>query len=484
MDMDSSPAQQPSEKGPQASGPLRKAGNWLCKCWKGICRWCPSRRKPWEKSDIDHCQRRLITVARYTLYFLSLALAVSLAAACFFYLFDQGLWKSLWKWTEDRGWSPAGSLYISYAVFFLTALMHFWGRYEKAQFMARVQDRGYVEHLVERGEDAQTYLCKKLSHKEEEYTQESRKEKLYHEEKYRHEASKERLPKKIEKLQGKLDRDEPVIEYDLLALKILLVDCTNKYAVPSQARAYLADLKNYADEEAHTQTVEEYSDIRHRIENVEKDIYAHHHPPEQTASSANAEKEERKAETSDVSELREIIKEELLPQLTENEKLWSEGSAIVKSLRGACLAAIPLLLAAGLVPMYMGDLCRLWGVHWAILGVAGALVAVLRALGGTKRLAVGNEQGVKEVQRAWWGAGLGLVAGLLTYMLVRSGFLASFLFGGPYLPDNLEDQHIAVSGCFLEHIHQGQIYVHMLLAFLAGYAFERVIDRVRAAAAS
>ena len=473
--MDSTAAQRPSEKEPQASGPLRKAGNWLCKCWRGVCRWCPSRRKPWEKSDIDHCQRRFITAARYALYILSLLLAVFLASACLLYLFDTGLWKSLREWTGNRDWLPAGCLYISYVIFFLTALMHFWGRYEKVQFMARVQDRGYVEHLVESGEDAQTYLSKKLSSKERNYAQGNCEEEL------RHEVSKERLPKMIGKLQGRLDDDKPIVEYDLLALKILLVDCSKSYTVPSQARAYLADLKNYADEEAHTQTVEEYSDIRHRIENIEKDIYAQRRHIVQEAASTDSGKE-RKA--PNVSELREIVKEELLPQLTENEKLWSEGSAIVKSLRGACLAAIPLLLAAGLVPMYMGDLCRLWGIHWAILGVAGALVAVLRALGETKRLAVGNEQGVKEVQRAWWGAGLGLVAGLLTYMLVKSGFLASFLFGGPYLPDNLEDQHITVSGCFLEHIHQGQIYVHMLLAFLAGYAFERVIDRVRAAAAS
>ena len=90
---------------------------------------------------------------------------------------------------------------------------------------------------------------------------------------------------------------------------------------------------------------------------------------------------------------------------------------------------------------------------------------------------------MKEVQRAWWGAGLGLVAGLLTYMLVKSGFVACFLFGGPCFPDNLEDQRI-ISGCFADVISKHQIYVHMLLAFIAGYAFERGIDRVRAAAGS
>lgn len=383
------------------------------------------------------------------------------------------------------GLSPAGGLYISYAIFFLTALMHFWRRYEKAQFMARIQDRNYVLSLVECGEQELERLPDKPVSAENIEESSGESENLSGDPQSAKDnvdthcrVSKSGLHKVVENLKKKLNSNEAIVEYDLLALKILLVDCARKHAVPAQARVYLTDLKNYADQETHTQTVEEYWDIRHRIEETEKKIYAQHY---YDAHTSDPDKQKKKV--SAVTELREIVKEELLPTLTDNEKLWSEGFAIVKTLRGACLAAIPLLLATGLIPMYMGEVCMLSGIHWAILGVAGALVAVLRSLGTADRLVVGDEQGMREVQRAWWGAGLGLVAGLLTYMLVKSGFISCFLFGGPCVPGNMEDQ-ILISGCFLEQVGKHQIYVHMLLAFLAGFAFERGIDRVRAVAGS
>lgn len=428
---------------------------------------------------------------RFALYFLSLILAALLVCICCAYFLDWNWCKEIWESAKARGVSLAECLYIIYSVFFLTAIMHFWCRYEKSQFMARIQDRSYVESLMVNAKHALEKISEKLP--EQPPSDAGKKSEIGTEEYRRNKVSVQELPQVIQKLKNKLKTDQPIVEYDLLALKVLLVDCADEYAVPAQAHMYMTDLKDYADEEAHTQTVEEYWNIRHRVEDSEKNIYAkrYYESKLKKSSCRNSEEEQdpslEKAEEEKklaVRELREIVKEELLPTLTENDKRWMEGSAIVKILRGACLAAIPLLLATGLIPMYMGEVCMLRGIHWAILGVAGALVAVLRALGGTNRLVVGNEQGVKEVQRAWWGAGLGLVAGLLTYMLVRSGFFANFLFSGSYSPGDFENQHITVSGCFLEHIHQGQIYVHMLLAFLAGYAFERVIDRVRAAAAS
>ena len=436
---------------------------------------------------------------RNVLYVLSLALAIILAGICaihflhflhFFddnsYFFDYDLWREAWKRAEDMGLYPTGGLYISYAIFFLTALMHFWRRYEKAQFMARIHDRNYVLSLVEDGKQALERLSDKPVSAENSEEPSGEPENISGGPQSAKDNSdthcralKSSLRKVIKNLKKKLKSDEAIVEYDLLALKTLLVDCANEHAVPAQARVYLTDLKSYADQETHTQTVEEYWDIRHRIEETEKKIYAQHYYYD--AHTSDLDKQKKKVPA--VTELRELVKEELLPTLTDNEKLWSEGFAIVKTLRGACLAAIPLLLATGLIPMYMGEVCMLSGIHWAILGVAGALVAVLRSLGTADRLVVGDEQGMREVQRAWWGAGLGLVAGLLTYMLVKSGFISCFLFGGPCVPGNMEDQ-ILISGCFLEQVGKHQIYVHMLLAFLAGFAFERGIDRVRAVAGS
>ena len=394
---------------------------------------------------------------RILLYAVSLLLAVLLVCACCAYFFDQVWCKNIWQEIEKNGLSLSGCLYISYAVFFLTAIMHFWGRYGKAQFMARVLDRSYVRSLVTSGEQASSKLSEQLKSTAEKKTEkEVRNEKVL----------RDGLNAVTRVLNEKLAKNKAVVEYDLLALKILLVGRANEHEAPAQARMYLTDLKNFADEEAHTQTVEEYLSIQHRVEDAEREIYAQRYRDGEKSGCDGSEEKDVRA----VPRLRAIVQEELLPTLTESEKLWSEGSAIVKILRGACLAVIPLLLAAGLIPMYMDSTNTLWGIHWAILGVAGALVAVLRALGKTNRLVVGNEQGVKEVQRAWWGAGLGLVAGLLTYMLVKSGFVACFLFGGPCLPDNPESQRIT--------------YVHMLLAFIAGYAFERGIDRVRAVAGS
>ena len=407
--------------------------------WAGAC-----RRKPWEKSKVGCARRRFLDVFRWGLYLASLlAIAILICAFGIFPLSD-GLWEEFCLWVDDNGFSFAGGLYLMYAVFLLTVIMHYRGTFEKAQYTPRIQDRPYVQSLLDKGRCASSEV---------------------------NELEKSRaqgMDAVVEDLQKKLDDDESIVEYDLLHLKILLARCASEEEIQTQAYVYLVDLKNLAYEEAHTQTKEEYWNIQHRVDALVAKLGTGGRSPADDRNGENSRGEGREEERhfeSRVRELRAIVGEELLPTICENEKLWEEGTAIVKMLRNACILVIPLLFAAGTVPSYTDSYpLGLTEMHWAILGIAGALVAVLRGLGQTDKLEVGYELGTREVQRAWRAVGLGLVAGFLTYMLMASDFIGCYLF---------RDCDLRVIDPYPRHV---------LLAFLAGFAFERTLDRVRAAA--
>ena len=407
---------------------------WACAC-------C---RKPWEKSKVGRARRRLLDVFRGGLYLASLLIIVTLICVFGIFPFSDSLWKEFCLWVDDSGFSLAGGLYVMYAMLLLTVIMHYRGTFEKAQYMPRIQDRPYVQSLLDKGRRASSTV---------------------------NELEKSRAQEMcavMESLQKKLDNDESIVEYDLLQLKILLARCASEEEIQNQAYMYLVDLKDLAYEEAHTQTKEEYWNIQHRVDALVAKLGTCGRLPADDRNGGNSRGEGREEERyfeSRVRELRAIVGEELLPTICENEKLWGEGTAIVKMLRNACILVIPLLFAAGTVPSYAGGYpLGLTEMHWAILGIAGALVAVLRGLGQTDKLEVGYELGTREVQRAWRAVGLGLVAGFLTYMLMTSDFIGCYLF---------QDCELRVIDPYPRHV---------LLAFLAGFAFERTLDRVRAAA--
>lgn len=417
------------------------------------CRWvCAYRRQPWEQSNVGWAQRSIHTGLRWVLYVLSLLIIVTVVGACCVFVFDAPRWGELRAWADERGFSLAKYLYFIYAVFLLTVIMHFWGTFAKAKFLPRIQDRSYVRWFLDKGKLA-------LAGMEKDESASGCKRR-------RNQVLMPELRTAVEELDNKLRKDEGVVEYDLLYLKILLVNCASEANVKAQADLYLGDLEDLADEETHTQTKEDYWDIRHQIESLKEKLNSGDDSSEreQVEPREAGHHAEKRRCAGVLRELRAVVTERLLPTVIENEKLWVEGSAMVNMLRYACLLAIPLLLAAGTVPSYAdGYPLKLTAPNWAILGVAGALVAVLRALGRTDRLEVGNQLGVREVQRTWWGAGLGLVAGFLVYMLVASKFMQCYMF---------QNCNLVVDDSFPRYV---------LLAFLAGYAFERTLDRVRAA---
>ncbi len=426
----------------ETEGNAKQRGKWS----RRVCAYC---RQPWEQSDAGWVQRSIHTGLRWVLYALSLSIIVTLVCVCLVFLFDALRWSAFCSWVNDSGLSPAKYLYFIYAVFLLTVLMHFWGTFEKAKFLPRIQDRHYVRLLLESGKQALAEM------ESAESTSECKRR--------RNKVLTAGLCAAVKKLENKLQENESVVEYDLLYLKILLANCASEERVKYLADVHLGELEDYADEEAHTQTKEDYWDIRHQIESLKEQLGAGSDSPEreQVEPREGRHQAVKRHCTSVLRELRAVVTERLLPTVTENEKLWVEGSAMVNMLRYACFVAIPLLLAAGTVPSYAGE-WPFFALHWAILGVAGALVSVLRALGQADKLEVGNQQGSREVQRTWRAAGLGLVAGFLTYMLVESSFASCYLF----------------QNCDLTP--KGSHHRFVLLAFLSGYAFERTMDRVHA----
>ena len=398
------------------------------------------RRKPWEKSDADCVRRRFLDVFRWGFYFASFLIIAILIGALGIFLFGNNFWEEFRLWVDNNGFLFANYLYFMYAVFLLTAVIHFGGTFERAKYLPRIQDRHDIQSLLDSGKHVPLETNKPEG------------------------CSEQGLRSVVEKLQKNLDNDESIVEYDLLHLKILLVNCASEEKVKHLAGVHLGELEEYADEEAHTQTKEDYWDIRHQIESLKEKLSANDDSPEreQAESSETEHHAVKRHRPSVLRELRAVITERLLPTVTENEKLWVEGTAMVDMLRYTCFVVIPLLLAAGTVPSYAGE----WpftALHWAILGAAGALVSVLRALGRADRLEVGNQLGSREIQRTWRGAGLGLVTGFLTYMLAESNFVSCYL----------------MQNCDLSS--SGSHHRYVLLAFFSGFAFERTLDRVRAA---
>ena len=99
--------------------------------------------------------------------------------------------------------------------------------------------------------------------------------------------------------------------------------------------------------------------------------------------------------------------------------------------------------------------------NWGLFGMVGALTSVLLALWKSELVEVGNTDGMKELQRAFLGAALGFVAGILSYCIVAGGIIAT----GSAVPN-------------LESVSNMDITLSVIWGFVSGLFFERIFERV------
>ncbi len=239
-------------------------------------------------------------------------------------------------------------------------------------------------------------------------------------------------------------------EYQILSLNQMLVDFLKIEELKARALSSLEDLEEYADERY---SIEHYTKWEERIKEAIEQISDKENDIEKKDDSAEALRAELKT---------------LLEHVTDYDLYWSQGSAIVHDIKLFGIVTIPLLLAMGLLPVIHPinvDVTVLGIFNWGLLGIGGAITAVLLNLHKSNVVDVGTTKGKEVLSRVKLGAGLGLVAGILLYSMVAGGILDGAAF--PNIPsDNVNEKFVDLARSIFWGI-------------ASGFSFEWVFDRLR-----
>jgi len=269
-----------------------------------------------------------------------------------------------------------------------------------------------------------------------------------------YEEKKIQLKKEVERLENLGPKEWT--EYQVLSLNQLLVDFLKVDELKARARSSLEDLQEYADDrydEKH------YDELDWRIDEAINNIEDAHEP----------------SERDDAAEVLRGELRTLLEHVADYDRYWAEGSEIIRGLMTCGVVAIPILLAMGLLPILhpASDVDILHIFNWGLLGISGAITAVLLNIRSSNLVKVGSTRGKEELWRAVLGSTLGLVAGILLYSMIAGGILSGSIF-----PDD---------GAFLEISSQVEKPMSKLFniarsifwGIASGFSFEWVFDSLR-----
>ena len=241
-------------------------------------------------------------------------------------------------------------------------------------------------------------------------------------------------------------------EYNVLPLRRLLVDFLRVEDLKARAQSSLADLEEYAEDSAYRYDMRLYLDWKGRVNEARDKI-------DQPGSSPDRQDE-------NAEQLRAELRM-LLAHVAEYQANWADGSVIIRSLLISGAVAVPVLVILGFLPVIYtwvdrcSPQCGLTFLNWAFIGASGAITSGLLSLYRSNRVEVGNTQGRAELFRTVAGTTLGFVAGVLMYCIVSGGLVEK----GLVIPDT-------------ESASLKDLSLSFLLAFAAGYSFERIFDRV------
>ena len=234
-------------------------------------------------------------------------------------------------------------------------------------------------------------------------------------------------------------------EYRVLPIEQCALERLHADDLIARANARLEDLREYDEKK----TDADKSYFRDRGKRLRKSI-----DRLRVRKSGPKREKARHALRADLSMLLETI--------AEYDKNWATGSEFLRALLIVISFAIPIFLLMGVAPALLPPVESLGFGNWAFLGVAGSLTAVLRRLYLGNKVEVGLEEGKNVLSQSMKGAILGLVSGILVFLMLRGGLVKP----GPVVPD-------VQSACL------DQIYLSVFWAFLAGFAFESVFERVQ-----
>ena len=246
-------------------------------------------------------------------------------------------------------------------------------------------------------------------------------------------------------------------EYQILSLNQMLIDFLKLDDLKVLAESRLADLEEYALDSAYHYDIQHYYHWEGCIHEAIGKI------------KEGEEKEKEKEKKDDTAENLRAQLRMLLEHVASYEINWADGSVHIRALMIFTVVAIPILLAMGLLPLFHsnsnGDV-YLGVFNWGMLGISGALTAVLLNIRKSDIVEVGNTKGKKELRNAILGAVLGLVAGIVSYAMISGG-----IFEGAFFPNITIDKKMAIR----------DIGLSIFWAIASGYSFEWIFDRIRTA---
>jgi hypothetical protein len=326
-----------------------------------------------------------------------------------------------------------GWTYVALGVLLTTVISLCLLRHEFALHEARLEDPSVVEAMIVEAETVEPRLKEPV--KPDNY-----------------DKKEEALQQEVRNL--KEIGDKAWTEYQVLSLSQMLVDFLQVDDLIATAQLSLTELEDYAEDSARRYDWEQcynwqqkVGDAIGKIEQIDD------------VKDADYDVNRDKAAESLQAELRM-----LLEHIASYNMSWAEGSVIVRGIIRCVVLTLFPLLGMGLLPLVhpASENHILNVLNWSMLGVSGAITAVLLSLRKSDVVEVGNTEGKKELWHAILGVGLGLVAGVLGYSLIASNMLPA----GGLIPD-VESKDLV------------QIALSIAWAVTSGFCFERILDLAR-----
>ena len=267
-------------------------------------------------------------------------------------------------------------------------------------------------------------------------------------------ANKRKLVEEVGRLEN---TPENWTEYEILNLEQLLVDFLKVDELKERATSQLDDLEEYASDSKVSYDLRQYDRWKERIRDYTEQI-------DNSSRSKEGGKIKPKKQDRNAEPLRASVKT-LQEHIASYRQSWAEGTWIVRSLIICCGITIPILIALGtlprLHPSFSTDEQLLQFYNWGFLGTSGSLTGVILALRKSNVTEVGATEGKSELWQMLIGTALGFVAGVLMHSMISGGFLS-----GELVPK--------LNTCYATDFGRSIVW-----AFAAGFAFERVYDKVR-----
>ena len=255
--------------------------------------------------------------------------------------------------------------------------------------------------------------------------------------------------------------DKNWTDYKIMNLKVMLVDFLKLDDLKERARTSLEKLQDYPEitgDRFEADHINKWSDsIKEACKKID----------EIKIDDCTADKVAFLRCKDDAADPLRGKLRRLLRTLTDLDKNWAEGTAIIHSLMIFGVIALPHILGIGLLPLYYKSLGGNLFIHnLAMLGISGSLTAVLMRLYQMYRsnvVEIGDTKGRNQLNLAILGTALGLVAGILFYAMVAGGLLAGDLF--PNFPPKPEKHFVDVTKAIFWGI-------------ASGFSFELIFNRM------